>query len=206
MSVAWQPAFERAPASARRITFEWVGDASRHAGTVVHELLKRIAMDGLDHWTEARIEATRPLIRAELLRLGVPATEEPQASNQVVRALANTLNSTRGRWLLTRHAEARSEYAVSGKVEDKLIAATVDRVFRDEDGRFWIVDFKNSDHKGGKEEEFLLEEQRRYTPQLENYATLLRRLTTGPIMLGLYFPLLDAWREWSFAAEVAADI
>jgi ATP-dependent exoDNAse (exonuclease V) beta subunit len=205
MSVVWQPALQRAPAAARKITFEWVGDASRHAGTVIHEFLNRIASDGLEKWTAARIEATRPLIRGELLRLGVPATKEPDASNQVVRALANTLGSTRGQWLLKAHAEARSEYSVGGKVQDRLINGTVDRVFRDEDGRFWIVDFKNSDHKGGKREEFLQEEQRRYTPQLETYATLLRRVTSGPIMLGLYFPLLDAWREWSFAAEVAAD-
>jgi len=206
MSVAWQPALQRAAAGARKITFEWVGDASRHAGTTIHEILKRIAIDGLEKWSEARIEATRPLIRAELLRLGVPAVEEPQAGNQVVRALANTLSSTRGRWLLSGHAEARSEYAVGGRVQNKTIAATVDRVFRDEEGRFWIVDFKNSEHKGGKKEDFLREEQRRYAPQLETYAALLRRVTTGPIMLGLYFPLLNEWREWSFAAEVAADI
>jgi ATP-dependent exoDNAse (exonuclease V) beta subunit len=106
---------------------------------------------------------------------------------------------------LSEHAEARSEYAVGGTVQDKRIAAAVDRVFRDEEGRFWIVDFKNSDHKGGKKEDFLREEQRRYTPQLETYAALLRRVITGPIMLGLYFPLLNEWREWSFAAEVAVD-
>jgi ATP-dependent exoDNAse (exonuclease V) beta subunit len=206
MSVVWQPALQRAPAAARKVTFEWVGDASRHAGTVIHEILKRIAVDGLEKWTEARIEATEPLIRAELLRLGVPAVEEPQASNQVVRALANTLSSKRGRWLLSEHAEARSEYAVGGTVQDKRIAAAVDRVFRDEEGRFWIVDFKNSDHKGGKKEDFLREEQRRYTPQLETYAALLRRVITGPIMLGLYFPLLNEWREWSYGVEVAADI
>jgi ATP-dependent exoDNAse (exonuclease V) beta subunit len=205
MSVTWQPALQRAPAAGRKITFEWVGDASRHAGTVIHEFLKRIANEGLEKWSEARVATTRPLIRAELLRLGVPAIEEPEASNQVVRAITNTLSSARGQWLLQGHAEARSEYPVGGKVQDKLVAGTVDRVFRDEDGRFWIVDFKNSDHKGGKKEEFLQEQQRRYTPQLETYATLLRRVTTGPMMLGLYFPLLNAWREWSFAAEAAAD-
>ena len=95
---------------------------------------------------------------------------------------------------------------VSGRVQDKFITATVDRVFRDEQGRFWIVDFKNSDHKGSKREEFLDEEKRRYLAQLENYAVLLSRLNSGPIMLGLYFPLLDAWREWSFAAGVVASI
>jgi ATP-dependent exoDNAse (exonuclease V) beta subunit len=206
MSVAWQPEMQQAPAAARKITFEWVGDASRHAGTVIHELLMRIASEGLEKWTVARIEATRPLVRDELLRLGVPAMEEPDAGNQVVRALVNTLGSTRGRWLLEAHAEARSEYPIGGKVQDKRIAGTVDRTFRDEDGRFWIVDFKNSEHKGAGKEAFLDEQKRRYTPQLETYATLLKRVKTGPIMLGLYFPLLDAWREWSFAAEITADI
>jgi ATP-dependent exoDNAse (exonuclease V) beta subunit len=206
MSVAWQPALQRAPAAARRVTFEWVGDASRHAGTVIHDILRRIAMDGLEKWSEARIAATMPLIRAELLRLGVPAVEEPQASNQVVRALGNALSSERGRWLLSGHPEARSEYALGGTVQDKRIAASVDRVFRDGEGRFWIVDFKNSDHKGGKRDDFLREEQRRYAPQLETYAALLRRVTKGPIMLGLYFPLLNEWREWSYGAEIAADI
>jgi ATP-dependent helicase/nuclease subunit A len=66
------------------------------------------------------------------------------------------------------------------------------------------VDFKNSEHKGSKKNEFLNEEQRRYTPQLEAYASLLRRVKTGPIMLGLYFPLLNEWREWSFEAGAAA--
>ena len=40
--------------------------------------------------------------------------------------------------------------------------------------------------------------------QLETYATLLQRVKKGPIMLGLYFPLMDEWREWSFAADAAA--
>jgi len=204
MSVSWQPQFERAPAAIREITFEWVGDASRHAGTVIHELLKKVATEGIEKWSAARIESLRPTIRAELLRLGVPALEEPQAGDQVVRALSNTLGSERGKWLLMPHAEARSEYPVSGKVQDKLISGTVDRVFRDEEGNFWIVDFKNSVHKGGDRKQFLDEEQRRYTSQLENYATLLRRVKAGPVMLGLYFPLLNEWREWSFAAGVTA--
>jgi ATP-dependent exoDNAse (exonuclease V) beta subunit len=204
MSVTWQPEWQRAPASARKVTYEWVGDTSRHVGTVVHELLKRIAAEGSKSWNEARIAATRPLIRAELLRLGVPAVEESQATAQVTRALANTLNSERGRWLLQPHAEARSEYEIGGIVQGTLTPGKVDRVFRDDEGRFWIVDFKNSDHKGGKRSEFLDEEQRRYMPQLERYATLLQRVKSGPVMLGLYFPLMDEWREFSFVAGVAA--
>ena len=204
MSVTWQPALQRAPAAARKVTYEWVGDTSRHVGTVVHAFLQRMAAGGVETWNEARLSAARSLIRAELLRLGVPATENAEASERVVRALSNTLKSERGRWLLTAHAGARSEYAIGGKVQDKLITGSVDRVFLDEAGRFWIVDFKNSDHKGGNRAEFLDEEQRRYTPQLETYATLLQRVSKTPIMLGLYFPLLDEWREWRLAAAIVA--
>jgi hypothetical protein len=203
-SVTWQPQWLRAPAAAREITFAWAGDTRRHAGTVVHELLRKIANEGLENWSDTRLASLRPLMRAELLRLGVPAVEEPQTSDQVFRAISNTLRSKRGRWLLQSHAEARSEYRVAGKVQEKLIAGAADRIFRDEENRFWIVDFKNSEHAGAGREAFLDEEQRRYTPQLESYATLLRRVTAGPLMLGLYFPLLDAWREWSFEAEKKA--
>jgi ATP-dependent helicase/nuclease subunit A len=201
LSVTWQPQLRRAPAVTREITFEWAGDTRRHAGTVIHELLRRISGEGLENWHETRLSRMKPMIRAELLRLGVSAIEESQANDQVVRAVTNTLRSERGRWLLQAHAEARSEYRVGGRVQDEIVAGTVDRVFRDEEKRFWIVDFKNSDHTGSKREAFLDEEKRRYTRQLESYATLLRRVTAGPIMLGLYFPLLDAWRAWSFEAE-----
>ncbi len=44
-SVRWQPELHRATASARPITYEWVSDTSRHAGTVIHGFLKRIATD-----------------------------------------------------------------------------------------------------------------------------------------------------------------
>jgi ATP-dependent exoDNAse (exonuclease V) beta subunit len=88
-------------------------------------------------------------------------------------------------------------------VGDKLVTGTVDRAFRDEEGRFWIVDFKTSEHRGGNLNHFLDEEQRRYRTQMENYGTLVSRLVGGPIWLGLYFPLLDAWREWPFA-EIAS--
>jgi ATP-dependent exoDNAse (exonuclease V) beta subunit len=76
-------------------------------------------------------------------------------------------------------------------------------MFRDEEGRLWIIDYKTGEHTGGNRETFLNEEQRRYRDQLENYATLMSRLEKGPISLGLYFPLLDGWREWEFAQEAA---
>jgi ATP-dependent exoDNAse (exonuclease V) beta subunit len=180
------------------VTYEWVGNTGRHAGTLTHALLQRIAREGAASWSEERIASVKPLLESELRRLGVAHAECRPAADRVARAVANTLKSERGRWILAPHEEAQSEWAVSGRVGGKLIDGTVDRVFRDEQGRWWIVDFKTSAHEGGRAARFLNEQERRYRSQLENYAALLARMREGPIWLGLYFPLLDAWREWRF--------
>ena len=189
----------RGAASERPVTYEWVSGVGRHVGTVVHQFLKR-ASEASDASTLGYpAQGLDPLVRSELARLGVRPSQQREAASRVVRALENTLSSERGRWILRSSEEARSEWPIEGIVGEKLITGTVDRAFRDEDGRFWIVDFKTSEHRGGNVYHFLDEEQRRYRTQMENYATLVSRLVAAPIWLGLYFPLLDAWREWPFA-------
>ncbi len=201
--ISWEPEFHRETPSARKISYEWVSDVGRHVGTVAHAVLKRIADEGIENWSPQRVSSLLPLFSSELLRLGVARSEEEKASAQVARAITNTLGSSRGRWILQAHEGARSEWAIGGRIGDKLISGTADRVFRDTEKRLWIVDFKTSEHEGGNVERFLREQERRYRPQLESYATLLSRLQPGPILLGLYFPLLDGWREWEFAEEAA---
>ncbi len=202
-SVNWRPEFESVAASARQISYEWVSSTGRHVGTVVHEVLKRVAREGAAMWPVERFDRMTPLFRSELQRLGVRQAEEADAVAKVVRALSATLQSERGIWILGEHADARSEWAVGGRLGSKLISGTVDRSFRDDKGRFWIIDYKTSEHEGGRLQRFLDEEQRRYRDQLENYASVISKLVTGPILLGLYFPLHDAWREWKFSEAAA---
>ncbi len=205
-SVQWQPEFRHATASARKITYEWVSGTGRHVGTVVHELLKRIAQEGVNAWTEERLTSLRSIVKSELLRLGVPRSEASDAVARVTRAVTHTLASERGQWLLGVHAEAQSEWPISGRIQDKVISGTIDRVFRDDNGRLWIIDFKTSEHEGTGAESFLDEEHRRYREQLENYGTLMSRIAEGPIWLGLYFPLLDGWREWQLQEAAALTV
>jgi ATP-dependent helicase/nuclease subunit A len=203
-SVLWRPELQRATASARRVTYEWVSDTARHIGTLVHEVLKRVAKEGRATWTRERAANMTPLFRSELLRLGIGPDDEPAATAKIVRAVTNTLASKRGQWLLAPQKDARSEWPISGRLGEKLISGSVDRAFRDDSGRFWIVDFKTSEHEGGNLKRFLDEEQRRYRDQLETYAAIIQRMTPGPIALGLYFPLHDAWKEWEFKEAVTA--
>jgi len=77
-----------------------------------------------------------------------------------------------------------------------------DRTFVDENGVRWIVDYKTDTHEGGDLEVFLDSEQERYRKQLEQYAVLMKMLDKREIRLGLYFPLLNGWREWTFNKEI----
>jgi ATP-dependent helicase/nuclease subunit A len=170
-------------------TFEWVGDSLRYAGTVVHELLQRLAKTGLTQIDPA-------VVRRALSQLGVPPAELDRAAVQVEAAISRTLSSPKGRWILATHRQARSEMSVAGVVDGKIVRGTVDRTFIDDRGIRWVIDFKTSAHQGGGVAEFLDEQQRRYRAQMERYARLLAPMGQ-PVRLGLYFPLLDKWREWA---------
>ncbi|HKK06254.1 MAG TPA: UvrD-helicase domain-containing protein [Gammaproteobacteria bacterium] len=206
----WQPPapgedvrWRAAPLSAREaqteaIEFDWAGETARHVGTVVHRYLQTIARDGAAQWDETRVRALAPALEVALRRLGVPGEECPGAVGRAVQALAGALADPRGRWVLDAgHAQARSEYALSGVLGGTLINVVMDRTFVDGDGVRWVVDYKTSVHSGGDLEGFLDREQERYRAQLERYAHLLARLEDCPIRMGLYFPLLRGWREWS---------
>ena len=40
--------------------------------------------------------------------------------------------------------------------------------------------------------------EERYREQLEKYGALMKLQANEPIKLGLYFPLLQGWREWEY--------
>jgi ATP-dependent helicase/nuclease subunit A len=178
------------------VEFDWASETARHVGTVVHRELLRLARGG----TGSRLAemATRRRYRDELAELGVPADRRAEAVERVVTAVRRTLSDDRGRWLLDpRHASADGELALTGRVNGDVVSVVIDRTFVDEQGTRWIVDYKTSSHEGAGLEAFLDREQQRYGHQLERYATLVRRLGPEPVRLGLYFPLLSAWRDWS---------
>jgi ATP-dependent exoDNAse (exonuclease V) beta subunit len=110
----------------------------------------------------------------------------------VADALKNSLEDEKGRWLLGPHPEARSEHRLRLRGREGIRSYVIDRLFHDAGGERWIVDFKTSRHEGGGLEAFLDEQRTRYEPQLNVYAAAFDRAR-----LGLYFPLLRGWREWS---------
>jgi ATP-dependent exoDNAse (exonuclease V) beta subunit len=185
--IAWQ-GMHRPLIEPHEPTFEWVGQGLRQAGTVVHALLQR--MPG----GEASLPDIK-VIRKMLAHAGVTRAELDAMAQRVEQSLRRIQNSTRGRWILDSHQDSRSEFAVSGVLDGEVVRGLVDRTFVDAGVR-WIIDFKTSAHEGGRLETFLDEQQRRYRDQMERYARILAPLGS-PVRLGLYFPLLDEWREWA---------
>jgi ATP-dependent exoDNAse (exonuclease V) beta subunit len=171
-------------------SFEWVGDSLRRAGTVVHAFLQRIA----------RRSSSVPelgTIRSALANAGISPAEVDQVAKRVKSGLQRAVSSERGSWILAAHAEARCEYPITGVLGGKIVRGMIDRTFVDADGVRWIIDYKTSAHEGGSVREFVDDQQRRYKDQLDRYARLMTPMGQ-PVRLGLYFPLLDEWREWAF--------
>lgn len=179
--------------------FDWVGETSRHVGTVVHAELERMVKlraEQIQQWSAAE-RRTHLLLR--LAELGVPEALRNSACERVIKAIERTLEDDRGRWILglgARHREAASEIALTGVLNGTVINSIIDRSFVDSEGTRWIIDFKTSSHEGGGREAFLQSEAERYRSQMDRYARLMRAWKPDePVRTALYFPLLGEWQE-----------
>lgn len=179
------------------IEFEWAGETIKHIGTVVHQAIRRIAEEGVAGWDENRIRSKADYYRQSLNQLGVPDNEMDYACTTVIEALRGLIRDERGRWLLSEnHVGAHNEYAVSGVLDNRVLNFYIDRTFVDEEGTRWVVDYKTSSHQGPDLDAFLDLQVERYRSKLEQYGAIMRALDGRPVRLGLYFPLLQGWREW----------
>jgi ATP-dependent exoDNAse (exonuclease V) beta subunit len=175
--------------------FDWVGETARRVGSLVHAELQATNLETHD---EAALRARAPHFMRWLALNGVPPERLREATERVVAALTAVHGDPRGRWILKQgYRDDFREHAVSGRWRGEVVRAVFDRSFIDEDGVRWVIDYKTSRHAGGGLEEFLAREVERYRPQLERYAALARRLGPEPVRVGLYFPLIGAWREWN---------
>ena len=189
------PATSTPPAlRAETPVFDWAGETARRVGTLVHAELQSMTMAGADR---DLIRSREPHFGRWLALHGVPPERLQEAAARVVEALIAVLADPRGRWILQAAREDYREHALSGRVQGEVTRVVFDRSFVDDHGVRWVIDYKTSRHVGGGLDEFLDREVERYRPQLQRYALLAQRLGPEPVRLGLYFPLMRAWREWA---------
>jgi ATP-dependent exoDNAse (exonuclease V) beta subunit len=181
------------PEGSIRPEFDWAGTIAQAVGQVVHIELQRMARDGLKpgQWP------LRPVVwERELCELGIDDLHVPEALSRVERAMTRVAGSpTAARLLDPALSEASSELALTAVIDGVVQGLRIDRSFVDSTGLRWIVDWKTSSHEGGDLDAFLDNELARYTEQLRRYALVMKRFDGRPQKVGLYFPLLDVWRE-----------
>jgi ATP-dependent helicase/nuclease subunit A len=183
------------PARDETPIFDWAGETARRLGSLVHAELQ-----GMDpaRIGEAAIRARAGQFRRWLALHGVPADRLDEAAARAVQALLNVHQDPRGRWILrSGYGDDLREHALTGYSQGEMVRVVFDRSFIDEQGVRWVIDYKTSQHQGSGVEQFLDREVERYRPQLQRYADLARRLGPQPVRVGLYFPLMAAWREWT---------
>jgi hypothetical protein len=152
------------------------------------------------------------LAQTELRRAGIAPARVAALAPVLVAIVVTAATHAEGRWILSPHPDARSEWSFSrwssaGGAESRLSTQRADRVFRAgpsplSDGRscLWIVDYKTGAEPGGIGLEAWLEAQKeQWRPQLETYGNALRAVfgETLPLRYGLYFPELLRLKSWS---------
>ena len=181
------------------VEFDWAGETVRQVGVVVHRLLQHIGKIGIENVAEGDLRRFNRIGRHMLARSAVPREHLEDAVDKTHSALRATLEDDRGRWVLSGlHEKARCELALSVVWDGGIDHMVIDRTFLDEQGTRWIIDYKTGIHAGSDVEVFLDREQERFRGQLERYAIAMHRIEERPIRLGLYFPILRGWREWSY--------
>lgn len=158
-------------------------------GTIIHECLQYLARFGISWWENKSNDTKENFLAMRFHQLGMHACEIITNVQKVMLAINNTISDERGLWIIKKHLLAESELKLTAKVNHKVQSLIIDRTFVDDNDIRWIIDFKTSTPDDMNQEE------EKYKEQLENYAEAIKSMDNRSIKLGLYFPLIPAWRE-----------
>lgn len=161
-------------------------------GTVVHQILQQICTLGSEWWQMNSASVIKQYIARQLTHLAIMPSALHEAVDIVSRAIDNTLNDTRGQWIIQSHKNAESEYHLSAVINGEIQNLIIDRTFIDENDVRWIIDYKTS----------VEIDSDKYAKKMHDYLYAMQQIETRPVKLALYFPLIPAWEELEFSEVV----
>ena len=165
-------------------------------GTIMHQLLEKISIEGIESWNEKRVTNSKPFIKYQFLQLGIASSQLDVSVTLIEQAIRLTLSDPKGRWILSPHSQHQSEYRLSMMNGKDVVHYVVDRTFIDDQGMRWIIDYKSMTPVEQNISLFLQQQRILHESQLNQYATAFHLMEGQPIKLGLYFPLCQGWCEW----------
>ncbi len=185
---------------------------ARSTGGAIHSFLEKITREFAAGKPFAEIQAgVSPMAIASVVRgLGVSPDAQATVATEVAAAISRMLRDPIGRWLLGPRRGAMTEAAISATIKGTLHNARVDRAFLAGDmpnapgeDTLWVVDYKTGQNGRTNIDEFLLEQQQFYSPQMTTYASLVQPLFAEirKVRLGLYFPSLGRFHQWIWSEQ-----
>lgn len=158
-------------------------------GTVAHDWLERMALDGAQNWSVSRIQNSDSLLCKHLSRAGVLDYEMENSLFTLKDTLIKTLESERGKWLLSVSKSYR-EWALldlSGRVSIIDLAIS-------QDDQWLIVDYKTSIPAPGEPIDIFKQRMlSTYSEQLNRYIKHVQSIDGRQAQAALYFPRIDLW-------------
>lgn len=170
----------------------------KFTGTLIHQILQNIGCFGVTWWQEQSKPAKSAYLKQNLLQLGMINSEINTVVISINQAIDSMLEDTRGRWILTTHTDAQTEFHITAVIDQEPQQLIIDRTFIDENNVRWIIDYKTSSCEKHELDEFMAREKQKYEKQMWHYFQAMREMDSRSIRLGLYFPLMCAWHEWEF--------
>jgi hypothetical protein len=152
-------------------------------------------------------------LTAMLRNEGVSPSAADRLSREALGVLEQAVGDAEGRWILSAHPCAQSEFSLSAVLHGSSEVSTIraDRIFKagpvpqSAGSEFlWIVDYKTSAHGAGGIDTFLQRQREAYAAQLETYARLLApAMQVAPmnVRVGLYFPAIARLLWWAPASD-----
>jgi ATP-dependent exoDNAse (exonuclease V) beta subunit len=180
------------------------GLVSRALGRAVHLLLQLAAVLRAERkWDEVRaaLVELRPRVTAEIRAAGIEPGNAARIAERALAIAAAATEDEAGQWILEPREEAGSEVRWAGLAGGAVHTVQADRVFRAGEAPlsvsgdvWWIVDYKTAH----EENVDLADLRRRFAPQLETYARVLRNLrgADAKVCAGLYYPRMRKLDWW----------
>jgi len=174
--------------------------------SLIHRVLSQIGQEGAAKWDEARIQFQHRRWLEALTELGVTKEKRHQQLQVVMKTADAILQDTIGHWLLSSHTEMHCNYPIAWKNNHKLMEATIDRLFIDETGMRFIVNYVIEQPSTDQVlPDFLEQHRQKHQIALTNCAQLFAG-DHHAIKLGLYFPLIRHWSVWNYSIKETSEL
>lgn len=156
-----------------------------NVGILTHLYLQLIAENGIENWPIAKLATLKNAMHRWFKQKAYDEATIEQAVRRVQDALAATLVSDQGQWILQSRVGAASELAIEFNSDKTATKKIIDRTFI-EDGTRWIIDYKSIELTSDTSDASLKAIAAQYQTQLDDYASLFE--SEGlPIQKSIFF-------------------